>query len=184
MDPFYTTKFAGRGLGLAVVQGIVRRQNGFIELSSEKGSGTTIRVLFPASDRQPVMDAKRVPTDVAVTGAGVVMVVDDEEPIRRLNREVLESAGFDVVTASDGRDALDLYHERFADIVAVVLDLTMPRKDGKETFAELREVNQGLPIVLVSGFSERRLRAKGPVAFIQKPYRPADLLGKLKTLLE
>ena len=115
-------------------------------------------------------------------------MVDDEEVVRRVSQTMLERMGFTVLSAADGQEAVDLFRERSLEIAAVLLDLTMPRKDGEETFRELRAIRPDVRVVLVSGFSEQsiseRLRVKELAGFLQKPYRMEDLRQALRIALE
>lgn len=143
-------------------------------------------VLFPASRTR---EEERTETttgaaDVAEwRGSGTLLLVDDEATVREVVTEIVEQLGFSVLTAADGREALDLYRERGAEIAVVLLDMTMPHMDGDETFRELRRLNPGVPVILSSGYAEQdvvsRFAGKGLSGFIQKPYT----LDELRTTL-
>jgi PAS domain S-box-containing protein len=184
-EPFFSTKFSGRGLGMAAVLGIVQAHHGAISIESEVGRGTRVRALFPPSERHP--EASATPRVHAATG-GTVLLVDDDEGILEVTGEVLLRAGFRVLTARGGGEALDRVREAGADGVdAVVLDLAMPDMSGEEAFLRLRELRSELPVILVTGYdaasSADRFAARGLAAFLHKPWEPEDLIATLRKVL-
>ncbi|MEM7587041.1 MAG: response regulator [Acidobacteriota bacterium] len=185
-DPFFSTKASGRGLGLATVLGIVRSHGGAIKVYSEPGKGTTFEVLFPASEK-PETVARPRPFETA-RADGTILVVDDEDLVLEVTQEILESRGWQVLIATGGVEAVDIYRQQGSEIAAVVLDMTMPEMDGEEVFEALREIDPEVKIIIMSGYSRkkisRRILDMGLGGFLHKPFRPQELIDKLHDMLE
>lgn len=189
-DPFFTTKFTGRGLGMSAVLGIIRGHSGSIKIYSELGRGTTFKVLFPASESTESGTATQKERKKSVErwhGSGTVLIADDEETVRAVGTEMLERLGFSVLTASDGREAVEVFRKHPDEIVCTLLDLTMPILDGLQVFQEIRRVRADARVVLCSGYNmadaTQRFVGKGLTGFIQKPYDMAALSEKLRELV-
>ncbi len=187
-DPFFSTKFTGRGLGMAAVLGIVRGHKGTVKIYTEVDKGTTVKVLFPASKTPLPKPEDSRDSDTEWQGQGTIMVVDDEESVLVVTANILELMGFQTLSAKDGQEALKVYREHKREIVCVLLDLTMPHMDGEETFRELRRIDRDVRVIMSSGYNEQevtqRFVGKGLAGFIQKPYQYEKLLTKLREVLK
>jgi signal transduction histidine kinase/FixJ family two-component response regulator len=186
-DPFFTTKFTGRGLGLAALEGIVRTLKGFVEVRSIRGRGTTFRVFLPASDKaRPAEERSSKPRE-ELRGAGTILVVDDEEMVRRLACRALRRQGYEVWEAQDGKDALRALAESPKLPSLVLLDLAMPVLGGDELVPILEATYPSLKILMSSGYPEeeaRKLSSNGSVvSFLQKPYTGVVLAEKVAQAL-
>ena len=188
-EPFFTTKEVGRGtgLGLAIVYGIVQQSGGAIRVFSRPGAGTTFRILFPRAGVPP-RPRSGLPAPAEFGGwSGTVLVVDDEPAVRRTTRRLLERAGFSVLDASNGEEALRcaLGHEGAIDLV--VTDVVMPLMGGPELATHLARERPGIPVLFVSGYSEENAFPDGPAAdgaFLHKPFTPEGLIAAVGRLLQ
>ncbi|HLT40089.1 MAG TPA: PAS domain-containing protein [Enhygromyxa sp.] len=180
-EPFFTTKAVGRGtgLGLAAVHGTVEEHGGSITVDSAIGRGTSFVIRLPSA--RPLAQARpeAVRPSVALVGEGRILLVDDEEVVRRTGARLLESLGYQVVTASNGREGVELFSTQHRDLALVLLDMIMPEMNGHDAFAAMQQIDAAVPIVVCSGYAAdeavRNLRDHGLAGFLPKPYRRAAL---------
>ena len=186
-DPFFTTKATGRGLGLSAMLGILRGHGAGLQIQSEVGRGSRFRLCFPATGEaaaaaEPGQEATATPRL-----RGRVLLVDDEELILQTIGAALEALGLQVTTALDGLEALEQFRDARPRPDLVLMDLTMPRMDGREAFRAMHDLDPSVPIVLSSGFTEgdslETLAGQGPAGFIQKPYQIKELRLLLQRVL-
>ncbi|MFH0960208.1 MAG: PAS domain S-box protein [Pseudomonadota bacterium] len=193
-DPFFSTKFWGRGLGMAKVMGITKGHRGAIIVESEIGKGTTIRVLFPVSKEAQessvhVVDVveTKAPAPDTVNQRKIILVVEDETSVRDVTVKFLEVFGYDTIIAVDGEEGVRVFRERLNEIDLVMLDFKMPKMNGVEVFGELIRIKPDVKVILCSGYSEDAVieifPGQRPAGILHKPYNMADLKGELERLL-
>jgi CheY-like chemotaxis protein len=182
-EPFFSTKFLGRGLGLAAAAGIIHKHDGCISLESEIGKGTVVHVYLP----QAIEKAEAEKTG-RKKGTDTVLVADDEPDILELLKEMIVRMGFNVMTAANGHSALDMFKQRKEAICMAILDIQMPDMDGKQIFLEMKQLKPDLKVLISSGYDQKtalsELGSNEPDGFIQKPYGFTALRKKVMEILE
>jgi len=187
-EPFFTTREMGRGtgLGLASVYGIIKNHEGFINVFSEPGEGTTFTVNLPASGKAVVKEKKAY--NRLIDGQGSILLVDDEEMIIGVGKQMINRLGYDVLTAGNGKEAIEIYKENQDKIDLVVLDMIMPGMGGGGTFEKLKEIDTDVRVLLSSGYSlnsqASEILAKGCAGFMQKPFYMEELSQKIAEILK
>lgn len=176
-EPFFTTKLTenGSGLGLAAVYGTVEDHNGVINVESEESVGTTFNIMLPAIDNMQNINSN---LDEIIKGQGTILFVDDEEIHRQTGKSILESLGYDVITANNGQDAVEIYKAKSLNIDLCIVDMIMPKMNGRQAFYNFKKINNDCKIIISSGYTDNenidKLIDSGLSGFIKKPYNISD----------
>ena len=189
-EPFFTTKGLGEGtgLGLAVAYGIANSHRGIIDVRSEVGKGATFSLYFPVAPQEVVEAVDRVDDETEIPrGNETILVVEDEELLRNLLKIVFEGKGYEVLTAQDGLEAVEIYAEHQHEVALVLADMGLPKLNGREAYKSMKAMNPDVKVIIASGYLSPHLRADllqdGAKDFIQKPYIPTDVLRKARVAL-
>ena len=182
-DPFFSSKFTGRGLGLPVVLGVLRAYRGAVAVESKPGRGSVFRAYFPVSTEEFSLQSENPAKALQIKKNGTVLLVEDNDALRRLTDTVLKDLGFNVLATSDGTEAIEVFRQYKEEICFVLCDLTMPLMDGWETITSLRKLSPDIPVILTSGFNEAQVMAGDhptlPDAFLSKPYVRKELIAAI-----
>ena len=188
-EPFFTTKEVGKGtgLGLAMVYGIVKQHNGYVNVYSEPNKGTTFKIYLPLIHEQ-IADTKEAELPISKKGSETILVAEDDALVRKFMREVLEDAGYTVVEAKDGKEAIKIFNENKDRIKLLLLDVIMPKKNGQEVYETLKESNPSIKALFSSGYSadiiyKKRIISEGPEVLL-KPVSSDTLLRKIRDVLD
>jgi len=189
-EPFFTTKEVGKGtgLGMAIVYGIVRQHNGFINVYSEPGHGTTFRIYIPLVETEPAVHGEKAALAAPIGGSETILLAEDDAGVRKLVVSVLTKFGYDVIEAVDGQEAVERFAVHRDKIRLILMDMIMPRKNGKEAYEEICRLQPGVKILYSSGYTADFIENRGVVGcgieLIMKPVQPLELLRKVREMLD
>ena len=187
-EPFFTTREMGRGtgLGLASVYGTIKSHSGFMSVHSKEGEGTRFDIYLPASEKKVVKETKLL--DDMLTGTETLLLVDDEEMIIDVGKQLLENMGYKVLIARSGKEAIEIYEKNGHIIDMVILDMIMPEMSGGETYDLMKEINPSIRVLLSSGYSidgqATEILQRGCDGFIQKPFNIKMLSQKIREIID
>jgi len=188
-EPFFTTKELGKGtgLGLAVVDGIVKQTGGYVDVESQLGHGTVFRIYFPASDDEPAVDAQSRSDEPRLAGSETILLIEDDPGVRSITGSALEGYGYRVLVAANGDEAVRIAQRHDGRIDLIVTDVLMPGLTGPQTVERLRATQGSLAALFISGYTADTIPRNvvgGDAAFLQKPFTPSALAAKLRSMLD
>jgi CheY-like chemotaxis protein len=193
IDPFFTTNFTGRGLGLSAAWGIARAHDGYLFIESEPGRGTTVRMYLPLISPSQIRPPQPLPPlpqqakESMASANGLVLYVDDDQVVRMIGRRMLEHEGYQVLEAGGGTEAVAMVQEHGDELLGVVLDYAMPDMDGNLALIEMRKIRPDMPVLLVSGFLQEQAVAhfltEKPNGFLQKPFHREEFIESVARIL-
>jgi signal transduction histidine kinase len=187
-DPFYTTKEVGKGtgLGLSTVYGIVKQHDGYIQVDSGRGAGTTFRIYFPLVDAKPERIERQELDEEEVGGVETVLVAEDDWAVRKLIRSILEEFGYRVIEAANGRDAVSRFADNKEDIGLMLFDVVLPNMSGKQAYEKILDIRSDVPVIFISGYPDRQISnpPSGSIPIVAKPISPSDLLKRVRQTLD
>lgn len=191
-EPFFTTKEVGKGtgLGLAMVYGIIKQHNGYINFYTELGKGTAFKIYIPICSEfsTTVTDDKASETLCVKGGNETILIAEDNEDVRQIIKTYLYDFGYKVLEAADGEEAVNIYRENVDKVAIVILDVVMPKKNGKDALEEMKKMKPELKSIFTSGYTENIIHKKGiledGIIFLSKPVEPMNLLSKIREILD
>lgn len=189
-EPFFTTKEVGKGtgLGLSVVYGIIKQHNGFINVYSEPGQGANFKIYLPLTGEKEGAFQAAASLGAVKGGTETILLVEDEDAVRRVNKTLLEEFGYTVIEASNGEEAVLKYKENKDNIGLVVMDLIMPKKSGKEAYEDIVKINPGAKVLFTSGYAAEVMKSKGILEpgsnFLSKPVSPSEFIRKIREAID
>jgi len=188
-EPFFTTKEVGKGtgLGLSIAYGIIKQHNGYLSVESQEGKGTTFRIHLPIIEQETLADEITKPFSLPY-GQETVLLAEDDDEVRNLGRSLLEECGHTVITAVNGADAVEKFSTQAGSISLVILDVVMPKMNGRQAFEAIREMSSAVRVLFMSGYTSEIVSAKGGIDngldFMEKPIIPKTFLQKVREILD
>lgn len=189
-EPFFTTKEAGKGtgLGMAIVHGIINQHNGFIYVYSEPGKGTVFKIFIPLVEKEALSEVESLVAPPPRGGTETILIVEDDATVRKVVEDVLIDSGYQIITAEDGQQAVEIFRENRSAIQLILMDMIMPKKSGMEAFKEIKQLDPGARILFTSGYTADFIKSRGELAecvdLIMKPAKPSELLRKVREMLD